>query len=380
MFLNKQRGWLVGCALVSVTLLSGCDQQAPGGDRPAPLVEVITVEPTQAIIRADLPGRVAPVRNAEVRARVNGIVQTVLFEQGSEVALDQPLFQIDPAPYQAAFDQARADLRRAQADEKSATALAKRYEPLVKINAISRQEYDNAVGRADQAQASVLAAQAALLRAEIDLGYTSVRSPIAGQIGQALVTEGALVQAAPGTPMALVQQMDPIYVDVFQSVTDLSRLRQDFRAGRLAQVDNESAEVHVLLGDGTVYDGPARLLFTGMSVNETTGQVILRTEVSNPDAVLLPGMFVRVRLEQAVAQDALLVPPQAVQRAPNGLTNLYVVREDKAVLVPVALGNEHENQLIVREGLSPGDEVIVSGFQKIRPGAPVQTRPWQPPQ
>ena len=380
MFLNKQRGWLVACALVSVALLSGCDQQAPGGDRPAPLVEVITVEPTRAIIRADLPGRVAPVRNAEVRSRVNGIVQTVLFEQGSEVALDQPLFQIDPAPYQAAFDQARADLSRAQADEKSAVALAKRYEPLVKINAISRQEYDNAVGRADQAQASVLAAQAALLRAEIDLGYTSVRSPIAGQIGQALVTEGALVQAAPGTPMALVQQMDPIYVDVFQSVTELSRLRQDFRAGRLTQVDTESAEVHVLLGDGTVYDEPARLLFTGMSVNETTGQVVLRTEVSNPDAVLLPGMFVRVRLEQAVAQDALLVPPQAVQRAPNGLTNLYVVRDAKAVLVPVVLGNEHDNQLIVREGLAPGDQVIVAGFQKIRPGAPVQTRPWQPPQ
>jgi membrane fusion protein (multidrug efflux system) len=205
-----------------------------------------------------------------------------------------------------------------------------------------------------------------------------VTSPIAGQVGEALVTEGALVQAAPSTQMALVQQMNPIYVDVFQSVTQLSRLREDFRAGRLVQVSPEAAEVQVVLDDGTLYREPARLLFTGMSVNQTTGQVVLRTEVSNPDAVLLPGMFVRVRVEQAVSHEALLVPPQAVQRAPNGLTNLYVVRDGRAVLVPVDLGNEFENQLIVNQGLAPGDQVVVAGFQKIQPGAPVQTRPWQP--
>lgn len=374
--LNKRR-WLWASLFLLSAVLVGCGDQQDAQQRPASLVDTITLAPTKAVIRADLPGRVDAVRNAEVRARVTGIVQAILFEQGSEVTQNQPLFQIDAAPYQAAFDRARADLQRAQADEKAAIALSKRYAPLVKINAVSRQEYDDAVARADQARANVMAAQAALASAEINLSYTNVISPINGRIGEALVTEGALVEATTATKMALVQQISPIYVDVYQSVTALSKLRRDFQAGKLKQVSNDAAEVSVVLEDGSLYPGSARLLFTGMTVNETTGQVVLRTEVQNPDAVLLPGMYVRVRVEQAVSEQALLVPPQALQRAANGLTNVYVVRDGKATLVPVQVGNDHDNQVIISEGLKAGDEVIVAGFQKIREGAPVQTRPWQ---
>lgn len=374
----KQRGWLWASLFLSVVVLAGCSEEQGAFQRPPSLVEVITVEPTQAQIRASLPGRVDAMRNAQVRARVTGIVQRILFEQGSEVSQNQPLFQIDPAIYQAAFDRARADLQRAQADEKAAIALASRYAPLVKINAVSQQEYDDAVARADQARANVMAAQAALASAEIDLSYTLVTSPINGRIGEALVTEGALVEASTATQMALVQQIDPIYVDVYQSVTELAKLRRDFAQGRLKQVSANAAQVDVVLQDGSVYPGKAKLLFTGMTVNETTGQVVLRTEVENPDAVLLPGMYVRVRIEQGVADDALLVPQQALQRAANGLNNLYVVRDGKAVMVPVQVGNDYDNQIIISQGIEPGDEIIVAGFQKIRPGAPVQTRPWEP--
>lgn len=374
--LTKRR-WLWASLFLSTAILVGCGEQQSPQQRPASLVDTIKIEPTEAVIRADLPGRVDAVRNAQVRARVTGIVEQILFEQGSEVARNQPLFQIDPAPYQAAFDRARADLQRAQADEKAAIALSKRYAPLVKINAVSRQEYDDAVARADQARANVLAAQAALVSAEINLSYTNVTSPIDGRIGQALVTEGALVEASTATQMALVQQISPIYVDVYQSVTELSKLRRDFNAGKLKQVTKDAAEVSVILEDGSVYPGKARLLFTGTTVNETTGQVVLRTEVDNPDAVLLPGMYVRVRVEQAVSEQALLVPPQALQRAANGLTNVYVVRDGKATLVPVQVGNDFQDQVIITEGLAAGDEIIVAGFQKIREGAPVQTRPWQ---
>lgn len=375
-----KRCWLLASLFLSTAVLVGCGEQQSAGQRPPSLVDTVKLEPAKAIIRADLPGRVDAVRNAEVRARVTGIVEEILFEQGSAVTRNQPLFKIDSAPYQAAFERARANLLRAQADEKAAIALSKRYAPLVKINAVSRQEYDDAVARADQARANVLAAQAALASAEIDLGYTEVTSPIDGRIGQALVTEGALVEATTATQMALVQQINPIYVDLYQSVTELSKLRRDFKDGKLKQVSNDAAEVAVILEDGSLYPGKARLLFTGMTVNETTGQVVVRTEVENPDAVLLPGMYVRVRVEQAVSEQALLVPPQALQRAANGLTNVYVVRDGKATLVPVQVGNDYDNKVIITEGLGAGDEVIVAGFQKIREGAPVQTRPWRPAQ
>lgn len=364
--------------LVLTGLLAACGDEAQQGQRPAPLVSVVEVQPTRAVMTADLPGRVDAMRDAQVRARVTGIVEQINFEQGRDVVAGQLLFEIDPAPYQARVNQAKAELQRAQANARAAESLAKRYEPLVKINAVSRQEYDDAIAQSEQADANVLAAQAALETAEINLGYTRVTSPIDGRIGEAMVTEGALVEATSATQMALVQQITPVYVDVYQSTTELAKLREALRTGRLQKVDEQTARATIVLEDGSLYSEPGRLLFTGFTVNPSTGQVVLRTMVDNPDEVLLPGMYVRVRIEQAIDEGALLVPPQALQRSANGLTNIYVVRDDAATLVPVQTGNEFEGQTLILSGLSAGDKVIVEGMQKIRPGAPVQTKPWQP--
>lgn len=360
-------------------LLAACEPAQVQMQRPPPLVSTVKVEPERAVISADLPGRVSAVRDAEVRARVTGIVKRVMFRQGGNVKQGDLLFEIDPAQYEAAYQAAQADLKRAQADAHATSLLAKRYAPLVKINAVSRQEYDDAVARSQQAQAGVLAAQAALESARINLEYTRVVSPIDGRIGQALVTEGALVEGSTATRMALVQQLSPVYVDVHQSTSELARLRQAFRDGQLQQVAEDVAAVKVVLENGSIYSKPGRLLFTGVTVDPGTGQVVLRTEVDNPEDVLLPGMFVRLRVEQGVDEKALAVPPQALQRAPNGLTNLYVVRDGAATLVPVRTGNNHNGKVLILEGLAASDEVIVEGFQKIRPGAPVTTKPWQPP-
>ncbi len=369
---------LVAVGSVAV-LLAACEPAQVQMQRPPPLVSTVKVEPQRAVISADLPGRVSAVRDAQVRARVTGIVKRVMFRQGGHVKEGDLLFEIDPAPYQAAYQAAQADLKRAQADARAAGLLAKRYAPLVKINAVSRQEYDDAVARSQQAEAGVLAAQAALESARINLEYTSIVSPIEGRIGQALVTEGALVEGSTATPMALVQQLSPVYVDVHQSTSELARLRQAFRDGQLQKVAEDVAAVKVILEDGSTFSKPGRLLFTGVTVDPGTGQVVLRTEVDNPDDVLLPGMFVRLRVEQAINENALAVPPQALQRAPNGMTNLYVVRDGAATMVPVRTGNNYEGKVLILEGLVPNDEVIVEGFQKIRPGAPVTTKPWQPP-
>ena len=369
---------LVAVGSVAV-LLAACEPAQVQMQHPPPLVSTVKVEPQRAVISADLPGRVSAVRDAEVRARVTGIVKRVMFRQGGDVKAGDLLFEIDPAQYQAAYQAAQADLKRAQADARAASLLAKRYAPLVKINAVSRQEYDDAVARSQQADAGVLAAEAALESARINLEYTQVVSPIDGRIGQALITEGALVEGSTATRMALVQQLSPVYVDVHQSTAELARLRQAFRDGQLQQVAEDVAEVKVVLEDGSIYSKPGRLLFTGVTVDPGTGQVVLRTEVDNPDDILLPGMFVRLRVEQAVDDKALAVPPQALQRAPNGLTNLYVIRDGAATLVPVKAGNSYEGKILITEGLAPNDEVIVEGFQKIRSGAPVTTKPWQPP-
>lgn len=370
---------LVAVGSVAV-LLAACEpSQQQGQQPPPPLVSTVTVVPERAVITSDLPGRVSAVRDAEVRARVTGIVKRVLFRQGGDVKAGDLLFEIDPAPYEAAYQAAAADLERARADARAASLLATRYEPLVKINAVSRQEYDDAVARSQQTEANVLAVKAALENARINLDYTRVTAPIDGRIGQALVTEGALVEGSTATRMALVQQLDPVYIDVHQSTSDLSRLRQAFRDGQLVQVADDAAQVKVVLDDGSIYPESARLLFTGVTVDPGTGQVVLRTEVDNPDDVLLPGMFVRVRVEQGVNDRALAVPPQAIQRAPNGLSNLYVVRDGAAVMVPVKTGNNYDGKILITEGLEPNDEVVVEGFQKIRPGAPVTTKPWQSP-
>ncbi len=341
-----------------------------------PQVSVITIQPQRAPIVSELPGRVDAVRDAQIRSRVTGIVQKITFEQGGDVKENQLLFKIDPAPYKAAYDQATAQLKQAQANLFSAKLLADRYAPLVKANAVSKQEYDNAVASYRQADAAVAAAKAAQDNAAINLGYTDVTSPITGRIGKPLVTEGALVEATSATQMAIVQQLDPIYVDFTQSTAELASLRRAFASGQLQQVGKDTARATIVLEDGSEYGQPGKLLFTGITVDPSTGQVNLRAEVPNPDGILLPGMYVRVRLEQGVDDKALMVPQQALQRTADGLQSLMLVKDNKIEQIPVTTGGAIKSDWLVTSGLKAGDVVVVEGFQKIRPGAPVQASEW----
>jgi membrane fusion protein (multidrug efflux system) len=357
--------------------LAGCGEKPKpaGGGMKVP-VSVVTVQPERTAIYTELPGRVEAIKDAEIRARVNGIVTKVAFTQGGDVKEGDLLFIIDPAPYKAARDQADAQLKKAQADARSAQLLARRYANLIKVNAVSRQDYDNAVAQAGQANAAVAAAKASLESADIDLGYTRVVSPITGRIGKSLVTEGALVSASGATQLATVQELDRVYVDFSQSTTDLSRLRRALASGELEQSSSGKAKAEVVLEDGTLYDHSGELLFSGVTVDPNTGQVNLRAVFPNPDKILLPGMYVQARIEEGVDQKALLVPQQALQRTAEGLSAVYVVKDGKAAQVMVQVGPEVKGKSVIYKGLQAGDQVVVEGFQKIRPGAPVQPNPW----
>lgn len=364
----------------SLLLLAACgdkSQQAPPGEMKVP-VSTVTVQPTATEVAVELPGRVEAIKDAQIRARVNGIVNEINFKQGSDVKAGQLLFTIDPAPYRAVRAQAAAQLQRAQADAKSARLLAQRYGKLIKANAVSRQEYDNAMAAAGQADAAIAAAKATLQAADIDLGYTKVESPIDGRIGKSLVTEGALVSASAATQLATVQQLDRVYVDLTRSTTELAQLRRALASGELEQSADGNAKAQVVLEDGSNYEQPGKLLFSGVTVDPTTGQVNLRAEFANPDQILLPGMYVRVRLQQGVDEKALLVPQQAVQRTADGRSSLMLVKDGKVQVAPVTVGPGINGKWMITKGLNAGDVVIVEGFQKIRPGAAVQGMPWNP--
>jgi len=368
-------------ALSPTVLLTACSEtpqpDGMGGGMPPVPVNVVTVQPARADIAVELPGRVDAIKHAQIRARVNGIVQTINFQQGSDVVAGQLLFTIDPAPYEAARASAAAELQRAQASASVAHQLAQRYTELIKSNAISHQEYDNAVAQAQQADAAIAAAQAALQTADINLGYTRVTSPIAGRIGPSLVTEGALVSAANATLMANVQQISEVYVDVTRSSAELAAMRRDLGKGRYQKTDEAAAQVQLLLEDGSTYEQPGQMLFSGISVDPGTGQVTVRSRFANPAQTLLPGMYVRVRIPQAVNEQALLVPQQAVQRSVDGSASLMLVVDGKVQPRPVRVGPAVGQNWLIEEGVAAGDVVIVAGFQKARPGAPVQAMPWQ---
>lgn len=363
--------WALGLALA----LSACggEQKAgpSAGGPPPPEVAVLTVRAQVAPLTTELPGRVEASRVAQVRARVTGIVQKRLFREGSDVKEGQPLFVIDPAPYQAALESARASLAKARANEVQATALATRYKPLREANAISQQEYVNAQAAQAQAEADVAAARAAVQTAQLNVNYATVTAPISGRIGRALVTEGALVSQAEATQLALIQQIDPVFVN---SSADVSGLRRAARAagGQPAQ----STPVHIVLADGTELPQRGRLLFSDISVDPTTAQVTLRAEVPNPQSRLLPGMYVRARLVQGSIEGAILVPQQAVTRGSQADTVLVVGADGKPAPRPVKIAGAQGEQWIVLEGLKSGEQVIVEGFQKMRPGAPVKPVPW----
>ena len=371
-------------ALAMVLALSACGQktgdaaakQAP----PPPMVSVMTVAPGTVALSTDLPGRLAPVREAEVRARASGIVQRRLFTEGSYVQAGQPLFQIDNAPYVANLETARASLATAEATLAKASADVTRYRPLVAADAISKQEFDAALAQQRLAQAQVRAAKAAIQTAQINVGYARVSAPISGRIGRALVTEGALVGQGEATKLALIQQTDRLYVNLSQSAAEVTKLRQAAAAGQLQVVDGQ-AQVRIVLEDGSEYPHPGRLLFTDATVDESTGQVTLRAEVPNPDNLLLPGMYVRVQVPQAQLQNAILLPQQAVNRGSKGDIVMVVNADGSFAPRPVKIARAQGNQWVVVEGLKAGDKVIVDGMSLVQmSGAKkVQTQPWQAP-
>jgi len=359
-------GVAVHLEILALVLCAGCTRKAPPPTPPPPKVSVVTVQ-TQAVpITTELPGRVTGYRTADVRPQVNGIILKRLFVEGKDVKAGQQLYQIDPAPYQASYDSAVAA-------NVSARALAERYKPLVEANAVSKQDYDNAV-------ATHLQAQAAVETAHINLIYTRVLSPITGRIGRSLITEGALVTANQATVLATVQQLDPIYVDVTQPTTTLLRLEKEAAAGLLKQNEAGKAQVQVRLEDGSLYAHPGTLEFSEVTVDETTGSVTLRALMPNPERLLLPGMFVREEIQEGLRQGVVLAPQQGVSHNQKGEPNALVVGPDNTVELRIlktdrAIGD----QWLVTSGLKPGDRVIVEGIQSVKPGAKVVPEEYRPP-
>lgn len=361
-FLKKLRRFENFSVVLLALLAAGCNHAPAGGfQMPPPQVYVVTMH-TQALpISTELPGRIDPVRVAQVNARVDGNVLRQEFVQGANVTNGQVLYQIDPAPYQANLDSAKANLRQEQ-------LLVQRYKPLVGINAVSKQNYDNAVSAAAQAKAAVEIAA-------INLGYCRVVSPIDGRIGAALVTEGALVSQTAATPMALVQQLDPIYFDFTEASVDVLKLRQQLASGKLEGPSGE-AKVTLELPDGTIYPHTGKLLFTDVSVDPSSGMVTLRAEIPNPDHVLLPGMFCVGTLEQGIAPQTILVPQPAVVISPNGSASVMLVTSSNTVAPQmIELGAAVGSNWVAESGLKAGDRVIVEGLQKIAPGMPVSPVP-----
>ena len=368
--------WLFSLLLIAAAC--GNDGGARANPNATPQIAevgVIEVSVQAVTLERELPGRTSAFRIAEVRARVNGIVLKRLFTEGSDVKAGQPLFKIDPAPYKAALDSARAQVARAQATVESAKQLVERYGKLTETNAISRQEYDDAVAREKTARAEVAAARAAEQTAKINLDYTTVTAPIAGRIGRSEVTEGAYVQQSTATLLATIQQLDPLYVDLTWSSADFMRMRRSLESGELETTEGR-AKVTILLEDGRAYPEPGTLQFADVSVDEATGSIALRATVPNPKAELLPGMFVRARIDEGTRPSALLVPQRAVTRDQNGRPIALVVDaagkvERRQLETDRAVGDAW----LVTKGLAAGDRVIVEGLQKARPGSTVKAVP-----
>ncbi len=371
--------WLAG--VLSAFLLAGCGQankDAAAGAAPPPAqVGVVTVALSDIGLTTELPGRLEASRVAQVRARAAGILQKRLFSEGSDVKAGEALFTIDSAPYAATYASAQASLARAQANLEQATSLAQRYQPLVKANAVSKQEFANAEAAQKQAEADVAVGKAAVQTAKITLDYAAVTAPISGRIGRALVTEGALVGQGEFTQLAVIQQINPMYINFTQPAAEVMKLRKALEAGQLKRASgDEAVKVRLVLEDGSVYAQPGRLLFSDLSVDQTTGQITLRAEVPNPKGLLLPGLYVRVRLEQAQVRNALLLPQQAVTRSAQGDTVMVVAADGMVAPRKVKVGESQGSQWVILDGLQAGEQVMVDGFQKLRGPAPVKPVPW----
>ncbi len=336
-------------------------------------VGVMTLQPQTQRLTSELPGRTKAWLSAEIRPQVGGIVQQRLFTEGAQVKAGEVLYVIDPASYQAALDQARATTAEALAALDSARLKATRYAELVKIDAISKQDHEDAQASLQSAQAVYQAAQAAEKSARINLAYTRITSPITGRVESSSVTPGALVTASQDTPLTTVQQLDPLYVDITQSSTEVLRLKRELAAGRLSKAGDDEARIILRLEDGSEYNHAGRLQFSGASVSQSTGSVTLRAVVPNPDGLLLPGMYVRAVLEEAVDENALLVPQRAVTRGHSGTTSVLLAVDGKVEQRQINIGRSVGNQWWVDSGLATGDQVIVEGGQKVRVGDSVRT-------
>ncbi|WP_368208744.1 efflux RND transporter periplasmic adaptor subunit [Aeromonas sp. R4-2] len=374
MMFVKQRYAGALLAVIAAFGLAGCDVAPQEQEAPAPpQVSVLTLTGRELVISEDLPARVAALRSADIRAQISGIVQRRLFEQGAEISSGTVLFQINPAPFKADVDSAAAALQRAEAVLARARIQIDRLKPLLRTDAISRQTYDDAVSQRDQAAADVAQARATLARHQLNLQFASVEAPISGRIDQALVSEGALVSPTDATPMARIQQIDKVYVDVRQPASALESMRQ--QAGSTAP----ELAVEILGSNGTPLGMQGHILFSGIEVDAGTGDVLLRVLVDNPERRLLPGLYVQARIPRARYANALTVPQQAVVHT-SGQTSVWVVDgQGLAQLVPVNTAELVNNQYRIASGLSAGQQVVIEGIDRLTPGVQVTASPWQPP-
>lgn len=376
---RKADKWRISAiVLASALALAACGKKDNGPAPQAPMVSVLTVQPQTVTVDTELTGRLKPIRESEVRARVAGILLKRLFTEGTYVKEGQPLFQIDNAPYLASLQSARASLATAHANAVKADADVVRYRPLVAANAISKQEFDQAIAQQRLAHAQIESAQAAIKTAQINVGYAYVRAPISGRIGKALVTEGALVGQGDVTQLALIQQTHTLYVDLTQTATQAMKIRQDIASGKMKTI-NGAVEVAIKLDDGSEYRQKGRLLFTDMTVDEGTGEVKVRAEIPNDDDMLLPGQFVRVEIPQAEIQNAIVLPQQAVTRGASSDTVTVVNADGSLAVRPVTVVQQKGTNWVISGGLRAGDKVAMDGLALVQlTGAKkVQTQPWK---
>lgn len=364
-------------SVLALAALTGCDDQKNGGapaNAMVPQVSVVEIQPDTRAQTTILQGRTAPFLVAEVRPQVSGILQKRLFKEGEEVKEGQPLYQIDPAVYKAAVESAKAEVERAKSLVMQTRNSANRYAQLVKTEAVSKQMNEDAQAAYKQAQASLLAAQAQLKNAEINHGYTTITSPITGKIGRSLVTPGALLSGYQANNMAVVQTLDPIYVDVNESSRDLLKLKKEIAEGRI-KVNEGAIPVSLTLEDGSVYPLEGKLELSEVSVDEGTGTITLRAVFPNPNQTLLPGMYVRTKLPQGLRENAIFVPQRAVLRESNGSPYVYVVQDGKIAIKKIKTIKTEGTDWLLESGLEPGDKVVIEGLQRIRPGVPVNIVP-----
>jgi membrane fusion protein, multidrug efflux system len=361
-------------------LLAGCNEPVSAtaaAKPPEPEVGTFTVRPQSRALVRELPGRIAPTRVSEVRARVSGIVVERLFQQGTEVKAGDPLYRIDPKPFEVELQASEAALDKAKAAFDLAAQHARRIATLTNQRAAPEAENEKAIAAQRQAEAEVGSRKADVARARLNLDYATIRAPISGVVGAALVSEGALVVQNDTTSLVTIQQLNPIYADFTQSVSEMHKLRRAFESGDLDRIAPDAAKVRLVLDDGTVYPIPGKLLFSEAKVDAYTGQVTLRGQFPNPNRELLPGMYVRVRIDQGLDSDAIAVPQQAIQRNGGGGSEVFVVKDDNHIAVqPVRTGSAQDGIWFVTDGLKAGDKVVVEGFQKFAAGDRVKPQSW----